>query len=127
MKYRGLLVFAIALFTTWCWTVSQNAISLQTHTIIQTRLMEIIQQAVLNHRPDTEEIVFDRLWTEPKNDDRIVATYDYRFTTSDGSVESISGQATIQRLEGDSWVVGKVFNKQNSISFGEGTVIRAGQ
>ena len=126
MKYRGLLVFAIILVWSWLLTFEESPIDLRTHTGIQTRLIEIIQNAVLQQRPEATAIRFDRMWTEAKGENQILATFSYIFGNNDQITEKITGKALISRMKDNNWLLDKVMISNNDLQFEKGLVIQAG-
>lgn len=127
MKYRGLIVFALLLVGTWKLSLSESLVDLETHTRLQTRLIEIIQNAVTEQRPDAIEIRFNRVWTEALGKNEILATFSYILSDSDETKESVSGEAKILRTKEGEWSIDKVLTSNNGLQFQKGLVIKSTQ
>jgi hypothetical protein len=149
-KVVSFAVFVILLAWTWNLVHSEALVSFETHSIIQQRLAEIIEQSVQKHRPNAKDFNLLRLWTETVNDNQIKAFFTYRFregtagatnsiteptteaTTAPTSVspseETISGEAVLKKTAGESanqenWRVERVRTSSNQVVFEEGTVV----
>lgn len=126
MKYLGLGAILATLIWSWMLPPESEGPRLEVHAAIQTRLVEIIEEAVRRERPNVQEIFFGHLWTEAVSAKKIKATFNYTLSAEDQSRETVSGKAVIELQTDNSWLVKNVRLDRNSLEFEE-TVILGGK
>lgn len=132
-KIVSLVVFTAALAWTWNIINSTPAIGFETHVGIQEKLTDLIRQTIVTKRPHAKEIVINKLWTEPVNENKVHAVFSYQFTelnpeTQEETFQIIDGEADLHRelseVDGvDKWVLQSVKTTNDAVVFTEGSVI----
>jgi len=135
MKYISVLVFAILLSVTWIVLHSEQAISFETHAGIQEKLAQLIQQTILNKKPNATDIRIRSIWTEPQGKDEVEAHFVYSFQEPDENGKMIStqiqGQGILKRQADDGsgldrWTLNHVQATSDAVVFEEGLVVTPG-
>ena len=124
MKYMGLAAMLIVLI--WSWEVSffSDPGQFFLHSSIQTRLTEIIQQAIVTKQPQAREIHFKRLWTESVSAQKIRAVFDYTVILDDADTrQSVSGSVDLFQQEDASWLVDQVEINKEALKFTEPFIV----
>ena len=131
MKYLSALLFILLLRWSWNAAYSDRPIQLETHTLIQAELAEIIEDVVSKNMPQAENLYFHKLWTENVSKDQIRATFKYSFedpVDGDTVEQTVEGFAMLKRIstEGadeNSWSLEKVQVQGDVIEFKKGLLI----
>jgi hypothetical protein len=142
MKYISVLAFAILLTATWYITNSEDAVSLETHIGIQTKLATMITDAVKAKKPKASEIEIESVWTEPISAEssshdsaRVKAHFSYHFkeVSEDGSYteSSIKGEGILQKQPDDEsgfdkWSLSDVKTTNDAVVFEQPMMISTG-
>lgn len=79
MKVLGVFFFIAAL--SWTWQLSQKnlPINLETHTAVQSEVVELIRTYILRKKPNVEDIRFDHIWTEGLDSTKLKVFFAYSF------------------------------------------------
>jgi hypothetical protein len=137
MKYLSLIVFALGLSWTWNIIHSRAEVPLQTHYIIQSKLREILAEAISKQKPNATQLTINSLWTESLKKDRIKAHLEYSFAepSESGSVKTrISAYVILQKnspevTEADgleTWALSEVKATNDAVIFEEGLLVTPG-
>lgn len=132
MKYLSVVVFAILL--TWTWTVINNipSVSFETHTAIQSKVAQIIEETIKSKKPEALNVVIDQIWTENLSDNSLIAHFSYKYkenSASTGVTESkLTGTGKLDRLEDDGsgvdrWKLYQIKTSNDSITFEDALVV----
>lgn len=131
-KIISLIVFAVALIWTWNIIHSTQAIGFETHSGIQQKLTELIQQTIANKKPEAKDLKVTRLWTESLSDNKVRAVFSYKFNEPSADNESteqtIEGEAILHREPSDGttedrWTLQSVKTTNDVLIFSEGSTV----
>jgi len=132
----SLIGFIVALVWTWNVVYSkQNSESIEIHYGLQQKLGDLIKQQLMAKKPQTTDIIIQKLWTEKINDTKVRAVFSYKYKENLSEGEStdqvIQGEAFLFREPTEDpktqkWIVQSVRSQSNQISFSEGSVITPG-
>lgn len=131
MKILSLIVFVILLVWSWHLVHSNTPLDFETHSGIQNKMMELIENTIRSKKPDSKDIDIIKIWTQNVGDHKIKATFTYRFNEPSGAemVERlIEGEAVLSRDISDNptvdkWVIQSLLTKGDNISFSEGSLV----
>lgn len=131
MKILSLIVFVILLIWSWQLVHSTTPLDFETHSDIQNKMMELIENTIKSKKPDTKDIEIIKIWTQNAGDFKINAQFTYKFTEPAGNenVERIiEGEAVLARDYSDNptvdkWVIQSLHTKGDNISYTEGSLI----
>jgi hypothetical protein len=135
-KIVSLVVFVAALAWTWNVIHSTEAIGFETHSGIQMKLAELIQQTLSTKKPLAKDLAITRLWTEPVGENKVRAVFSYKFTEPTENGESldqvIEGEAILHREPSetpnvDKWILQSVKTTNDMVVFTEGSTITSGE
>ena len=135
-KIVSLVVFVAALAWTWNVIHSSEAIGFETHSGIQAKLAELIQQTLTAKKPNAKDLAITRLWTEPVGENKVRAVFSYKFTEPSENGESleqvIEGEAVLHREPSetpnvDKWILQSVKTTNDMVVFSEGSTITSGE
>jgi hypothetical protein len=140
MKYLSVLVFAILLGATWYITNSEEAVSLETHIGIQSKLAAMITDAVKAKKPKASDVEIESVWTEPMDTAsgspaRVKAHFSYHFKEGDddgGYTEStVKGEGVLQKQPDDGsglerWSLSDVKTTNDAVVFEQPLMISTG-
>ncbi|WII72555.1 hypothetical protein QJS83_01555 [Bdellovibrio sp. 22V] len=135
-KIISLVVFIAALGWTWNVIHTSEAVGFETHSGIQAKLAELIQQTLAVKKPNAKELSIMRLWTETLADNKVRAVFAYKFVDISESGEAleqvIEGEAVLHReLSEDSnvdkWTLQSVKTTNDIVVFTEGSTITPGE
>lgn len=134
-KIVSLVVFVAALAWTWNVIHSTEAIGFETHSGIQAKLAELIQQTLTAKKPQAKDLTITRLWTEPVGENKVRAVFSYKFTEPSENGESldqvIEGEAVLHREPSetpnvDKWILQSVKTTNDMVVFSEGSTLTSG-
>jgi hypothetical protein len=126
------LVLALLLIWTWFVVHSPSAIGFETHSAIQTKLVELIENTLKTKKPDAKDLEIVKIWTTALSDNKVQATFAYRFTdtAADGGTakKTIQGEAILHREPTedptiDKWILQSVKSQMESLNYTEGSEI----
>ena len=135
-KIVSLVVFIAALAWTWNVIHSSEAIGFETHSGIQTKLAELIQQTLSAKKPHAKDLKIMRLWTESMSDNKVRAVFAYKFMdtseTGEALEQIIEGEAVLHREPSetpnvDKWTLQSVKPTNDMVVFSEGSTITSGE
>ncbi|MFS4459219.1 hypothetical protein [Bdellovibrio sp. HCB2-146] len=135
-KIVSLVVFIVALAWTWNVIHSSEAIGFETHSGIQTKLAELIQQTLSAKKPHAKDLSIMRLWTESMGENKVRAIFAYKFTdtseTGEALEQIIEGEAVLHREPSetpnvDKWTLQSVKTTNDMVVFSEGSTITPGE
>ncbi len=123
------LVLAVLLI--WSWNVINTpaAIGFETHSGIQTRLVELIENTLKAKKPDATDLEIVKIWTTALDENKVQANFAYRFSEPEegGGVvkKTIQGIAILHREPSedptlDKWILQSVKSQLESLNFSEG-------
>lgn len=131
-KIISLIVFAAALIWTWNIVHSSSAVGFETHSGIQQKLAELIQQTIQKKKPEARDFQIVRLWTESVNENKVRAVFAYRFNegtaATDATEQTIEGEAILHReiandQNVDRWTLVSVKTLHDTVIFEDGSLI----
>lgn len=135
MKIVSILVFAAALIGSWSMVHAKKPVSESVHVGIQNDLKTIISEYVQQQLPNSQNLRFERFWTEVVNKNRVKASFVYSF--DDTSEESgattlqVEGSAILNKLsetpEVATWTLDELHILDSQINFEEPVQITAAQ
>ncbi len=133
-KILSLIVFTAALV--WSWNVihSSSAVGFETHSAIQQKFSELIQDTIKNKKPEASNVEIVKLWTENLGDRKIKAIFSYKFTmpttadNSDAFETIIDGEAVLYRDLSedptvDKWTLQSLTTTGDSVNYIDGSLI----
>lgn len=135
MKYVSVLAFLLLLAWTWNVIHTDQVISFETHAGIQEKLAQVIQQTILNKKPNATGVRIQRLWTQPEGEDKVQANFVYTFQEPDSDGKSITsqitGHGTLQKQADDGsgldrWSLKEVKTTGDSVVFEDALLITPG-
>jgi hypothetical protein len=135
MKYLSTILFALCLGWTWKVIHTQGPVTFNTHAALQSRLAEIIANAIENIKPESANFKIDYLWTEVLSNGQIKAHFSYKFDEVDSEEDiienGIEGYAILEKAktvtEEDRWAVIEVKTNSGTLNFREGITITPGK
>jgi hypothetical protein len=131
-KIVSLVIFTVALAWTWNIIHTSPAIGSETHSGIQDKLGQLIQQTVMNKKPAAKNFHINHLWTEALSDTKVRAVFSYSFSeNAEGgelTQQTIDGEAILFReprdeSKMDRWTLQSVKTTNDAMSFTEGVVV----
>lgn len=135
-KIISLVVFIAALVWTWNIIHTSEAVGFETHSGIQVKLAELIENTLATKKPQAKDLTIRRLWTESLGDNKVRAVFAYSFTepSADGGEleQVIEGEAILYRepsetAEVDKWILQSVKTTNDVVVFTEGSTITPGE
>lgn len=132
MKILSLVLFIVALVWTWNLTHRIDKVPYSSHEGLQAEIAVIIEEAVRRKRPNMQNFLIEKVWTETIDDDRVRAEYTYSFVDGDDleASQSISGELTLKRMKQSNtdevWQLEKVQTTNESLTFTRGITVRPG-
>lgn len=134
-KIVSLVVFTVALAWTWNIIHTSAAVGSETHSGIQEKLGQLIQQTVMNKKPGAKNFRITKLWTETLSDTKVRAVFSYSFSeAAEGNEfvqQNIDGEAILFREPKDDsrmdrWTLQSVKTTNDAVTFNEGVVVTPG-
>ena len=134
-KIVSLVVFIAALVWTWNIIHTSEAVGFETHSGIQSKLAELIENTLGTKKPNAKDLKITRLWTETLGDNKVRAVFAYSFTEPSEGGEAleqvIEGEAVLHRepsenAEVDKWALQSVKTTNDMVVFTEGSKITPG-
>ncbi|MBO9665851.1 MAG: hypothetical protein J7501_03455 [Bdellovibrio sp.] len=133
-KIVSLVVFIAALVWTWNVVHTSEAVGFETHSGIQVKLAELIQNTLAAKKPHAKDLMIQKLWTESLSDNKVRAVFAYKFTDISEQGEAleqvIEGEAILHRepSEGgvDKWTLQSVKTTNDVVVFTEGSTVTPG-
>lgn len=131
-KLLSLIIFIAALAWSWNIVHSTPAIGFETHSGIQQKLAQLIQDTIQIKKPNAQDMQITRLWTEALEENKVRAVFAYKFkeTEAGGSMteQTIEGDAILHREPSDDnkvdkWVVQQVRTTNDNVIFKNDTLV----
>ena len=134
MKVISVLIFAVALVATWSAAHSKRLVSESVHAGIQSDLRNIITEYVQKNVPASQNLRFEKMWTETLSKDKVRARFLYSFEDKDEKGEpvviQINGTALLNKAgetaELVTWNLDELRIEDNTVNFTEPIQITAG-
>ncbi len=132
IKLLSLFIFVGAFVWTWSLFNAKNAIGIDVHAGIQSKLALLIQDAVKAKKPNSSNFQLNQIYTEKMDDNKIKAFFTYKFmdvlSDDEKTEQTISGQAILNRALSEDpnvqkWTIQSVKTNSNGVEFKEGLVI----
>lgn len=135
MKYPssilGIVAFIAAMV--WSWNVihSESSVSFETHSGIQEKLANLIQETIKAKRTSATDIHIDKLWTEVLSASKMKAHFVYSFHEAGDAgplTTTIKGEGILERQPEDNsgldrWSLVKIQTTNDAVVFEEGLVV----
>jgi hypothetical protein len=103
MKYLSVLLFICAMAWSWSYTHRERPITEQIHLSIQNDLKKLISEYIQKNLPNSNNLQFDRFWTESMSINKVKASFVYSFedkTERAGNARvAIEGYAVLNRAQ----------------------------
>lgn len=134
-KIVSLVIFIAALIWTWNAIHTSEAVGFETHSGIQAKLADLIQQTLASKKPNAKDLSITRLWTETLSNNKVRAVFAYKFIDTSEEGESleqiIEGEAVLHRelsdeTNVDKWTLQSVKTTSDVVIFTEGSTITPG-
>lgn len=134
MKIVSILVFGLALGGSWMLVHSKKPVAESVHVGIQNDLRRIITEYVQKNLPQSQNLRFEKMWTENVNKDKVrahfVYTFEDRTQNNEPALVEINGSATLTKVDETSEMVTWSFSElqilDNKVNFSEPIQITAG-
>ena len=134
MKIVSVVVFTLALIGSWALVHAKKPVAESVHAGIQSDLRNIITEYVQQNVPESQNIRFEKLWTEALSKDRVEAKFVYSFEDVDANGEpvvvEITGTALLNKAEESAemvvWNLDELRILGNTVNFTEPIQITAG-
>lgn len=132
MKIISLIVFVILLSWTWHVVHSTSPVDFETHSDIQLKMTELIENTIKTKKPEAQEIKIIKMWTQEVAEKKIKAQFLYRFVEVSADKEraerAIEGEAILVRDLSDNptvdkWTIQSLLTKGDNINYTEGSVV----
>ncbi len=139
VKIISLIILIGSLVWSWSMFNSASKMNTQVHAEIQSKLAILIEDTIKNKKPNSSDFEMNQIYTSAINENLVSAHFSYKFKDqmnagtpeSEGIEQSISGHALLAKTPSENpelqkWVVQSIKTNQESVSFSDGIVIRAG-
>lgn len=133
-KILSLFVFTAALV--WSWNVihTSAAVGFETHSAIQQKFAELIQNTIKSKKPEASNVEIIKLWTENMGDRKVKALFSYKFSmpateNNKGAFDTIiDGEAVLYRDLSedptvDKWTLQSLKTTGDSVNYIDGSLI----
>lgn len=126
------IVLAVLLVWTWHTINAPSAIGFETHSGIQLKLIELIENTLQARKPEAKDLEVVKIWTSALGENKVQAIFAYRFSEpSEGgemTKKTIQGEAVLHREPTedatiDKWVLQSVKTQLEALSFSEGSTV----
>jgi hypothetical protein len=117
----------------WSWKIihSEPNVSFETHSGIQERLTDLIQNTIKASKPSAANIHIEQIWTEVVTANKLKAHFKYSFHEQGESgplTTQIVGEGLLERQpddgsDNDRWTLSKVHTTNDSIVFEDGLLV----
>jgi len=131
-KLLGFFIFIGAFIWTWILFNTQDAISISVHAGVQNQLVQLIENSIKKHRPQSSDFQLIHISTEKIDDQKIAAHFSFRYNEKLDDAEltqqTLSGEAILNRGLSENpdvqkWIVQSIKSNSSQIDFKEGLVI----
>ena len=95
-KIISLIVFTAALVWTWNLIHSTAAVGLETHSSIQQKFAELIENSIKSKKPTANSIKIVKLWTENAGERKVKAVFSFKFTEPPSEKNKESSERLVQ-------------------------------
>lgn len=82
MKFLAIVIFLAAMKWTWGLVHESSSLSEGVHVKIQQDMKSIISDYIAENLPSSQNLIFDRFWTETTRKDQLKASFIYSFEDS---------------------------------------------
>ena len=132
MKYISLLVLFLVVYWSWGFQNMTLAVSEETHIDLQEDIRNIITEYIQENLPASQDLKFERLWTENITDNQVKASFSYSFNDPGEDIGParvlIDGYAILNKKitddeEFEVWNFDELYILNNHIQFEEGESI----
>ena len=131
-KLISFFIFVAAFIWTWSLFTTKNAVGIDVHAGIQSKLAVLIEDVIKKKRPNSSNFQLNQIYTEKLEDNKIKAHFSYNFSDlledKESTDQTITGDAILSRSLSEDpnvqkWVIQSVKTDSNSLEFREGLVI----
>ncbi len=131
-KLLSFLIFVVAFVWTWFLFNSDNAVGIDVHAGIQSKLSILIEDTIKKNRPSSSRFQLVQIYTEKINDNKMSAKFSFKYDDvmedTETTNQTMNGEAILTRgLSEDpnvqKWVVQSVKSNSSNLEFREGLVI----
>ncbi|MGE4131558.1 MAG: hypothetical protein AB7F86_07950 [Bdellovibrionales bacterium] len=134
MKIISVALFVAALIGSWSLTHSQRPVSESVHVGIQNDLKNIIAEYIEKNAEQSENLRFEKFWTETINKSRVKAYFLYSYDDHDENGEpatiEVEGWAILNKVdetpETVTWSFDQLNILNNQVTFSDPIKITAG-
>lgn len=133
MKIISLVVFLIALVSSWFLAHREVPIPESVHMGIQNDLKQVIADYVQKNLPNSKNLAFKKFWTETLANNKVKATFAYTFDDTNDKSGSIGmlieGYAILNKVsesaESMEWSFDELHISNNSVEFKEPLIVNS--
>ncbi|MBX7231199.1 MAG: hypothetical protein K1X29_03840 [Bdellovibrionales bacterium] len=135
MKYFSLIIILFMMGLSWRIHHFNFSLTEQTHMELQDELKKLITDYVQQQLPNSQNLQFNRFWTETVNNKKIKASFIYSFEDDDDDIGKaqveIEGYAILNQTDEHSsrvsWSLDTLVVSNNNIEFKEPLTVKAGE
>lgn len=129
MKFISLIILFALLNWTWGLTTSTRTLDQNVHVNIQEDVKNLITDYIRENLPNSQNLRFERLWTEKMKDSQIKASFIYSFEDENATIGaarvSIEGYALLNRKADEAdqtqvWSLDDLYIMNNHVEFKDG-------
>lgn len=128
MKFVSLIIFFLLLNWTWSLANSPRTLNQDVHLGIQQDLKSLITDYIQQNLPNSQNLRFEKFWTEKLKEDQVKAFFVYSFEDENATIGAaqvgIEGYAILNRqadAQGDTqiWSMDELSILNNKVEFKE--------
>lgn len=132
VKLLSFVIFVVAFVWTWFLFNSRNAVGIDVHAGIQSKLSILIEDTIKKNRPNSSGFQLVQIYTEKIDDNKMSAKFSFKYDDvmedNETTNQTMNGEAILTRgLSEDpniqKWVVQSVKSNSSNLEFREGLVI----
>ena len=135
MKFFAVVFFLVVMKWTWGLVHETPSLSENVHVKIQQDMKTIISDYISENLPNSQNLTFDRFWTESLKTNKLKASFLYSFEDSNDELGAarvqVNGYAILNKtpvVEGktETWSFDELYILDNKVEFKEGMQISMG-
>lgn len=127
MKFISLILFFVLLNWTWGLANTPRTLNQEVHLGIQQDLKDLITEYIQTNLPNSQNLRFEKFWTEKLKDDQVRASFLYSFEDENATLGAarvgIEGFAILNRKENEDqtqiWSMDELSILNNRVEFKE--------
>ncbi|MBC7420857.1 MAG: hypothetical protein H7328_09015 [Bdellovibrio sp.] len=132
VKLLSFVLFVVAFVWTWFLFNSHNAVGIDVHAGIQSKLSILIEDTIKKNRPNSSHFQLVQIYTEKIDDNKMSAKFSFKYDDvledKETTNQTMNGEAILTRGLSENpqiqkWVVQSVKSNSSNLEFREGLVI----